>query len=185
MDSTSPTNRIELQERYKMLMEKKKKTVKTMDKYRRLYIKSRIEKKRINQEVKKIAEEFKLLAATNPEAAQNKILDVMKNMNSEDIFPADLEKEFDALGHIDSNTKNSIVEVDDYLVSTTEVIAGGKHGDIMEVEIKPEDDSDEDVPADLRAKISEDTEIGFGDEDMFIEGGVETVTRKSRKHDGE
>jgi hypothetical protein len=177
MPNLSEKEKLEMRERYKDLMAKQKRLTKNMDKHKRLYIKSRTEKKRINQELKQLAEEFRRIAAESQAAAEQKILKEMSSVGAGDMFPQDLEREFDALGKVEKRKGVGVINTDDFLVTASEVISGG--GQILEDEMDehnatvPTTDDGDEIPEDIRKSLEDSIELGFGETDLFIQNGVE------------
>ena len=170
---------MELNHRMEELMAKKKKSIKKTARAKKTYVKVLSERKMLNQEVKKVGEAIRKMLAENPIEARKHVMNQIESIETTAMFPKDLEKEFNELDKKSFKRKSTVIKVDDYLVGESEVILGGKIGDIEEEFVEREanastDDStqaeEEMIPKDL-----EDTEVGFGEKDTFInEAGGES-----------
>ena len=86
-----------LEERWTILKKNKRKNLDKLKKTKRSFVKAKLEKKRINRDIKKLQAEWQELIKTDPARAKSAFAEELKNVSTEDMFPKDLEKEFDKL----------------------------------------------------------------------------------------
>jgi hypothetical protein len=82
------------------LMKKKRKLVVVMKKSRKVLAKARAEKKRVNEEIKKLRKTVERINTMTPEMAQAEVAREIGKTRPSDIYPDDLEKEFDKIDRI-------------------------------------------------------------------------------------
>lgn len=160
--------------RYKELMSKKKKVTKKMEGLKKKYITAKIEKKRISQEITRIAEELKRLHAIDPQAAKDKMLKELTTFNPEDLFPPDLEKEFNNLELTRNKRKETMVELHDYIVDGDSVVSKLPNDDEEDIELQekpaqpaPEEEV-EDLDKEMRERLAHETQVGFDEDDIIV-----------------
>ena len=168
------------EEKYKRLKMQKKKNLTKMKRAKRAYIKSKIEKKRINKEVKILQKEWAAQVAADPSKATAKFEEIVKAVTNEDIFPRDLEDEFNKIEHDHLMGKKRNMKVEDLSngeglnipMSIPDKVA-------KELDESLEDDtkavSIDEVDEETKALLSDTNTIGLSDLDLFIdEEGNET-----------
>jgi hypothetical protein len=170
----SNDERIVLEDKLKELMAKKKKITKKMETMKKKYIKTGSERKHINLEIKAIGEQIRKMLASDPISARKHVLEKIEEVETSEMFPADLEKEFDTLDKKCFKRKSTVVKVDDYLVGESEVILGGNIGDIEEEfkEVEASDGTEEEDNM-IPKYLDDDNEVGFDDDDVIISEGVD------------
>lgn len=82
------------------LMKKKRKLVTTMKKSRKVLARARAEKKRVSEEIKKLRKTVERINTMTPELAQAEVAKEIGKTRPSDIYPDDLEKEFDKIDRI-------------------------------------------------------------------------------------
>ena len=82
------------------LMKKKKKLMGVMKKSRKVLAKARAEKKRVTEEISKLRKTADRINAMTPEDAQVEVAKEIGRTRPSDIYPDDLEKEFDKIDRI-------------------------------------------------------------------------------------
>jgi chromosome segregation ATPase len=167
------TSDANLYDRYKELMSKKKKVAKKMEGLKKKYVTAKIEKKRISQEIAHIARELKHLHATNPQAAKDKMLKELTTFSPEDLFPPDLEKEFDELELTRNKRDEKMVELHDYIVDGDSVVSNPPNDEEdLELQEKPAQASSEedveDLDREMRERLALETEVGFDEADIIV-----------------
>ena len=174
---------VNLYDKYKELMGKKKKVAKKMEGLQKKYVVAKIEKKRINQEITRIALELKRMNAENPQAAKEKMLKELTTFNPEDLFPPDLEKEFNNLDLTRDKKDERMVELNDYITDGDTVTTKVPHDeeDDIELQEKPTgqttEEEVEDLDKEMRERLTHDTQVGFDEEDVIVgEGGERPVS---------
>jgi hypothetical protein len=93
---TSQSSKITLGE----LMKKKRKLVTTMKKSRKVLAKARAEKKRVNEEIMKLRKTADRISALPADQAQIEVAREIGRTTPCDIYPDDLEREFDKIERI-------------------------------------------------------------------------------------
>ena len=159
--------------RYKELMGKKKKVTKKMDGLKRKYVSAKIEKKRINQEITRIALELKNLHSKSPQAAKDHMLKELTTFDPQDLFPKDLEKEFNELELTRNKSNEKMVELHDYIVDGDTVVTQPPlDEEDIELQEKPtpkalEEEAD-DLDKDMRERLAHEIQVGFDEEDVIV-----------------
>lgn len=98
MNDTEGLNQLQtFEERWKILKKKKRENLDKMKRVKRSYVKAKLEKKRINREVKQLQKEWQERIKNNPVDAKLAFAKEIRDVTTEDMFPKDLEKEFDKI----------------------------------------------------------------------------------------
>lgn len=84
-------------QRYKELLKLKRRLLDQMKKHRKALAKNRAEKKRINEEITRLRKSGYAFAGMSSDAARARVGDEIRSVKPEDIYPRDLEKQFDKL----------------------------------------------------------------------------------------
>jgi len=88
---------IHLEVRVKELAAKKKKLVTAMKRAKRTFVKSRVEKAKVDAELKKLKAKASAISKMTTEEARAHILSEMDSVTPENIYPRDLEREFERI----------------------------------------------------------------------------------------
>ena len=143
--------------RYKELLKIKRRLLDKMRKHRKTIARDRIEKKRVNEEITKLRKSGYAFAGMTVSAAQARVSDEIQATKPEDIYPKDLEKQFDKLERTtEVKYKKGLVNLDDidddvptrsspsdddggtvYLGKTAGVIDLGE-GEVDDTELEPD-----------------------------------------------
>jgi chromosome segregation ATPase len=86
-----------IEERWAILRKSKRKNLDKLKRTKRVFVKAKLEKKRINRDIKKLQAEWQELIRKDPAKAKSAFANELENVSTEDMFPKDLEKEFDKL----------------------------------------------------------------------------------------
>lgn len=178
-----------LEERWKQMKKKKRQNLDKMKRVKRMYVKAKLEKKRINQEVKLLQAEWQERIKNNPTEAKSAFANELKNVSTEDMFPKDLEKEFDTIEL--KNIKNGRTMKTEDLSDDLDLRHKGlpiNAADVLERELKEDlDEHDNSIPIneatepddDIKIQLEAETiVVGLTDNDLFIDedGNEEEVT---------
>ncbi len=185
-----------LEERWKMLKKKKRQNLDKMKRLNRSYIKAKLEKKRINQEVKQLQKEWQELLKKDPASAKEAFAQEMRNVTADDIFPKDLEAEFDKI-ELRSIKKGRTMKTEDL----SEDHDLGHHpatpadllereleeelGDHDEAEDKPTEDGATEPDEETKRQLEgESDNLGLTAGDLFIDedGNEEELTPHDENH---
>jgi hypothetical protein len=85
------------QERFKDLMKRKKKLLAKIRRNKKEAVKARIEKAKINEELRQIKGKHNLFADMDPEKARETVKSRIEAVNPSEIYPRDLERHFDSI----------------------------------------------------------------------------------------
>lgn len=100
--------------RYRELLKLKRRLLDQMRKHRKSLAKSRAEKKRINEEITKLRKSGFAFAGMTTTAAQARVDEEIRSVRPEDIYPKDLERQFDKLERTTNvNYRKGMVDLDD------------------------------------------------------------------------
>lgn len=185
LDSLRP-----LQERAVELKKKKRANLDKMKRVKRMYVKAKLEKKRINREIKKLQAEWQERIKKNPAEAKSAFAKELKSVTADDMFPKDLETEFDKLD-LQSIKKGRTMKTED-LSKDTELKSSTGAVEAMERELtedmqandSPESESME-LDDDTKAQLDEaGAEVGLTEGDIFIDdnGDEREVTGEDEKN---
>lgn len=167
----------ELNRVYKELIMKKKKIVKKMEATKKKYLGHKMEKRRVNKELKELFEYMKTIAESGDENAKKMAFKDIENVTTEDIAPKDLEKEFEKIDR-SHDGKRVTVELDDFLMDNPvmEVIAGVEGKDLESEFIEKslndgkKDKSEEDDEDDIKLALEDESaSVGFGEHGMIVD----------------
>jgi hypothetical protein len=168
-----------LAERIKLVKKQKRKNLSDMKRLKRRYVKAKLEKKRINREVKLLQAEWKKQVELDPEAAKSKFAKDVKSISIEEIFPPDLEKEFDNIELRHMRGKARTLDVEDLrkdkgLDVIPKDVAKEIERELAE-ELKGEDvvetnpnDANDPIEAHMQAEMENVNTVGLSDHDIII-----------------
>lgn len=101
-------------QRYRELLKQKRRLLNQMRKHRKSLAKSRVDKKRINEEITKLRKSGFAFSGMTAIQAMNKVSSEIQAVSPEDIYPKDLEKKFDKLERTtEVKYKNGRVDISD------------------------------------------------------------------------
>ena len=176
-----------LEERWTILKKNKRKNLDKLKKTKRSFVKAKLEKKRINRDIKKLQAEWQELIKTDPARAKSAFAEELKNVSTEDMFPKDLEKEFDKL-ELQNIKKGRTMKTEDLSDDKDLKHVTPSAAEALERELK-EDLDDHDNPAPItteatepddetKAQLDESSNVGLTEGDIFIDenGQEEEVT---------
>lgn len=173
------------EERWKTLKKKKRQNLDKMKKIKRSYVKAKLEKKRINREIKQLQKEWQERIKKNPEDAKLAFANELKSVTTEDMFPQDLEKEFDKI-ELRNIKRGRFMRTED--LSDDKDLKDSKRAvDAMERELEedlkehddqPVNEEAEEPDEDTKAQLDSHIGVGLTDGDIFIDedGNEEEVT---------
>lgn len=173
-----------LEERWRDVKKKKRLNLDKMKKVKRAYVKAKIEKKRINREVKQLQKEWKERIAHNPSDAKSAFAQELRDVTTEDMFPKDLEKEFNKIEL--KNIKQGRTMKTEDLCEDIGLKHTGEHAvevferelmeDMKEHDDTPPTEDATDADEETKAQIAGNSiEVGLSDSDIIIdEAGNET-----------
>ena len=96
------------------LFKQKRRLLDKMKKHRKSLAKLRVEKRRINSDISKLRKSNNIFGSMTAVAAMEKVTDEIKSVRPNDIYPRDLEKEFDKLEQKSAvKHRNRSVNLDD------------------------------------------------------------------------
>ena len=169
----------------------KRQNLSKMKRIKRSYVKAKLEKKRINREVKQLQAEWQERIKNNPAEAKSAFAQELKNVTTDDMFPKDLEQEFDKIEL--RNIKNGRTMKTEDLSNDVDL----KHvptyaADILERELEDELKDHDTTPInteatepdeDTKAQIAHETaDEGLTEGDLFIdEDGNEEEVKPSEE----
>lgn len=87
----------EAAQRIRELMKKKRKLIATMKRGKKIQIKARIEKKKVNDELRSLKGKTNLFKHMTPEEAREEVRRRIEDVKPEHVYPKDLERQFDRL----------------------------------------------------------------------------------------
>lgn len=96
-------------ERLKELMKRKKKLLVTIRKNKKTQVKARIEKRKINEEIRTLKGKANQFRNMTPEEAQAEVRRRIDDVDPSEVYPKDLERQFDRL---DKPTKKNYKVID-------------------------------------------------------------------------
>ncbi len=88
---------IQLKERVHELTAKKKKLTTSMKRAKRTFIKAKTERVKVDGDLKKLKAHQAALAKMTPEEKRKAVLEEMADVTPEDIYPKDLERDFERI----------------------------------------------------------------------------------------
>ena len=168
---------ITLEERCRIVKNKKRQNLDRMKRIKRSYVKAKLEKKRINREVKQLQKEWKERIAANPEEARSVFNQELQAVTMDDMFPKDLEKEFDNI-ELRNIKKGRTMKIED-LSDDADLKHTPNASAALERELEDELKDHDDTPApaheatepddDTKALIADGQDVGLTDGDLFID----------------
>lgn len=117
---------VEVDGRVKELIKKKKKLMREIQSAKKKQIKARIEKRKVNEELRAIRGKKNIFEGVAPEAALRKVRATIEAVTPEEVFPRELERRFDKIDHpkADDEVRKTI----DLGRIPEQPIAGGRRG---------------------------------------------------------
>lgn len=101
-------------QRYRELLRLKRRLLTQMSKHRKSLARDRADKKRINEEITKLRKSGYAFSGMTAVAAQERVGDEIRAVKPEDIYPKDLERQFDKLERTtEVKYKKGLVDLDD------------------------------------------------------------------------
>ena len=178
-------NSVDFEGRWKILKSKKRQNLDKMKRIKRSYVKAKLEKKRINREVKQLQKEWKERIAANPAEAKSVFNQELQNVTMDDMFPKDLEREFDKI-ELRNIKKGRTMKVED-LSEDADLRHVPSVADALEHELDDELKDKDEVHAtheatepddDTKAMLDREQDIGLTTGDLFIgeDGHEQEVT---------
>jgi hypothetical protein len=179
--------------RLKILKDKKRKNLDKMKRIKRSYVKAKLEKKRINREVKQLQKEWQDKIKNNPTAAKSAFAAELKAVSVEDVFPKDLEQEFDKI-ELKNIKRGRTMRTEDLSDDSDmrDMPAAGNAAEVLERELEAEMKDHDDAPLskeaeepddDLKAQLDDHSDVGLTIGDLFIDedGNEEEVTSQDEE----
>ena len=174
-------------ERLTDLKKKKRQNLDKMKKVKRSYVKAKLEKRRINKQIKQLQKEWQERIKNNPEQAKSEFTKELRSVSTSEVFPADLEKWFDKL-ELENIKRGRTLKTEDLTKSKDLRDVPINVADQLEKELNDEmkdDDtarSDEEATEpddDTKAQLDQSGDVGLTEGDIFIgeDGTEEEVTR--------
>ena len=167
-----------IEERWAILKKNKRKNLDKLKRSKRVYVKAKLEKKRINRDIKKMQAEYQELIKKDPGRARAAFAEELKSVTTDDMFPKDLEKEFDKL-ELRNIKKGRTMKTEDLSDDRDLKHVMPSAAEAFERELK-DDLDDHDSPAsitaeatdpdeDTRAQLDEGGNVGLSEGDIFID----------------
>ena len=177
MDNIDKTQSLE--DRCREMAKKKKKNLEKMKRLKRSYVKAKLEKRRINAEIKVLQAEWQARIKNNPEEAKSAFLQELKNVTVEDMFPKDLEDEFDKI-ELRNIKLGRTMQIEDLsndadlkqapIPNAAEALERELKEELAEHEGAPQTTEATEPDDETKAQLeSESSSIGLTDGDIFID----------------
>ena len=176
---------LSMEERFKKLKTMKRKNLDKLKRIKRSYVKAKMEKKRINKEVKELQREWAEKVKANPEMAKERFSEMVKSVTNDDIFPRDLEEEFNKIEHEHMMGKKRNMKVEDMCedgslnvpINVAEVFQRELDADLDD---EPKAVDSEEVDEETKEQLVDAEDVGLTDSDLFIdeEGNERTEEEK-------
>ena len=168
-----------LEERTKEMAKKKKKNLEKMKRLKRSYVKAKLEKRKINAEIKLLQAEWQERIKNRPEEAKTAFAQELKNVTAEDMFPKDLEDEFDKI-ELRNIKQGRVLQTEDLsndadlkqkgVTDVAEVLERELNEELADHNTAPVTREATEIDDETRAQLeSEAPGIGLTDGDIFID----------------
>jgi hypothetical protein len=174
---------LSIEERMKKLIMQKKKNGSKLKKITRSFAKAKLEKKKINNDIRRLKDEWDSLVKANPCKANEEFAKIVQSVTNDQIFPKDLEKEFNDIDHQYLMGKKKKITVEDLSddaelvpINVSEALEKELDSELDDVDTKSKEETEPEEPdEETKQMLGGELEVGFSGTDIYIdEDGNET-----------